>query len=125
MLSVALITGVGGYYLGAQDGWYAFGGISLASFLFTYACFHRSCTEYIVTEARVEVIAGFLRKSSFEVRVCDIRAINVRQSGLKGLLGIGTVEFASAGSDSIEVSFPNVRRPHRIKALVRQLQDNA
>ncbi|CAN5196335.1 hypothetical protein BH23VER1_BH23VER1_09590 [soil metagenome] len=59
------------------------------------------------------------------MRICDIRAINVRQRGLLGLLGVGTVEFASAGSDAIEVAFSNVRRPHRIKALVRQLQDNA
>jgi hypothetical protein len=38
------------------------------------------------------------------------------------MLGIGTVEFSSSGTDGVEVRFKNVRKPHRVKEIVRQLQ---
>ncbi|MEM8955687.1 MAG: hypothetical protein AAGD22_16150, partial [Verrucomicrobiota bacterium] len=66
-----------------------------------------------------------ISKSSEEVRVCDIRAINVRKAGVKGLLGVGSVEFASAGSDGSDVVFEDVMGAHRLKENVRRLQDKA
>ncbi len=82
----------------------------------------RSCSDYLVTEDRVEVIWGILGRSSNEVRICDIRSIDVRESGLKGLLGIGTLDVSSAANAGIEVSFQDIRRAHEVKQLIRQLQ---
>ena len=71
---------------------------------------------------RQELIWGIIAKSSNEVLIEDIRIINVRQKGLSGLLGIGTIEFSCAG-DSIDVMFSDVWKAQRIKTLVRELQD--
>lgn len=82
----------------------------------------RFSTDYIVTEERVEKVWGILGRSSKEVRICDIRSIDVYEKGLLGLLGIGSVDISSAGNAGIEVSFKNMRGAHDVKHLVRKLQ---
>lgn len=82
----------------------------------------RATRVYLVTEERVEVVWGILGRSSKEVRVCDIRSIDVYEKGLKGLLGLGTVDFSSAANSGIEVQFRDIRGAHEVKELVRQLQ---
>lgn len=82
----------------------------------------RSSHDYIVTEERVEYVWGILGRSSKEVRVCDIRSIDVSERGLKGWLGLGTLDVCSAGTAGVEVSFRDIRRAHHVKQLVRQLQ---
>jgi membrane protein YdbS with pleckstrin-like domain len=82
----------------------------------------RSCRDYLVTEDRVEVLWGILGRSSNEVRICDIRSLDVRENGIKGLLGIGTLDASSAANAGIEVSFLDIRKPHEVKELIRRLQ---
>ncbi|MEN3942036.1 PH domain-containing protein [Prosthecobacter sp. SYSU 5D2] len=82
----------------------------------------RATRVYVVTEERVEVVWGILGRSSKEVRICDIRSIDVYESGLKGLLGLGTVDFSSAANSGIEVQFRDIRGAHAVKELVRKLQ---
>lgn len=82
----------------------------------------RSSQDYIVTDERVEHVWGILGRSSKEVRVCDIRSIDVHESGLKGVLGLGTLEVSSAGTAGVEVRFRDMRRAHDVKQLIRQLQ---
>ncbi len=108
--------------------WAAFGlvllaGLTFALFTYVYISIQRAIRHYSISRKRVEIIYGLFVKSSHEVRIGDIRTINVRARGLKGLLGVGNVEFASAGSGSVEVEFRGVRKPHRIKELVRAIQD--
>lgn len=85
----------------------------------------RASREYVVTEERVEVVWGILGRSSKEVRICDIRSIDVYEKGFKGLLGLGTVDFSSAANAGIEVQFSDIRSAHEVKELVRQLQREA
>ena len=82
----------------------------------------RSCRDYLVTEDRVEVLWGILGRNSNEVRICDIRSLDVRENGIKGILGIGTLEASSAANAGIEVSFLDIRNPHEVKELIRRLQ---
>ena len=81
---------------------------------FTHDCF--------VTDERIEVVWGVVGRSSREVRICDIRSIDVHESGIKGILGLGTVDFSSAANAGVEVQFRDIRRAHDLKQLVRQLQ---
>lgn len=119
----ALLLTAGGWYAGRWDGallaggWIA-GGIVLAATLLT-----RSSHEYRVTNRRVEARTGLLSKSSREIRIGDIRSINVTKSGLSGFLSIGTVVFSSAGGTGEDVIFRRIWRAHGVKDLVRQLQD--
>ena len=122
-LVFGLIAVAVGWWLSAESVWYGFAGISVFSAIFIYAVFERTCHDYVVSEKRVEHISGLFYKSSKEARITDIRAINVTKQGILGLFGVGTVEFATSGSDGEEVAFTNVWRPHKIKSLVRRLQD--
>jgi membrane protein YdbS with pleckstrin-like domain len=78
--------------------------------------------DYIVTHERVELIWGIIGRSSKEARICDIRSIDVYESGLKGLLGLGTIDFSTAANAGIEVQFKDMRQAHEVKDLVRKLQ---
>ncbi len=97
-------------------------GIACSSFTFCCVIIARQHRDYLVTNERVEVEWGLIGRSSKEVRIQDIRSIDVVEGGVLGFLGIGTVDFSSSGTDGVEVQFKHVRRPHRVKELVRQLQ---
>lgn len=95
---------------------------SIAGLIVLFIGLDRTTTTYLVTTRRVEMEYGIIGRSSKEVRICDIRAIDVVQRGLGAVIGIGTVKFDSSASEGPEVCFRHVRRPHDIKQLVRQLQ---
>ena len=121
----ALLLMAGGWYAGRWEdggfllavGWLS-GGLWLALTLF-----RRSAIHYRITTRRVEVERGFFSKSSQEIRIPDIRAINVRKSGFTGLLGVGDLIFSSSGSADEDVIFHRTAGAHRLKTRVRRLQD--
>jgi len=80
-------------------------------------------TQYFITSVRVEVHTGLLARSTRELRIADIRAINVERRGLAGLLGIGTVTFSSTAGPQDDVVFRQVWRAAALKHLVRRVQD--
>lgn len=82
----------------------------------------RYSTDYLVTEERVELMWGVIGRSSKEVRIRDIRSIDVRENVLTGLLGLGSVDFSSSANSGVEVVFSYVRGAHRVKEIVRELQ---
>ena len=118
-----LLAAVGSIQFGGLK-WLALG-TAFSSLTFCCVIIARQHRDYLVTDERVEVEWGLIGRSSKEVRVQDIRSIDVIEGGVLGFLGIGTVDFSSAGTDGVEVQFKNVRRPHRIKELVRQMQKRA
>jgi membrane protein YdbS with pleckstrin-like domain len=89
------------------------------------AILHRMRTQYTITGTRVEVTSGLLARSSRELRIADIRAINVTRTGLSGVLGIGSITFSSAAGQQDDVVFRRVLGASRLKEIVRGLQDGA
>ena len=71
------------------------------------------------------MVWGVIGRNSKEVRICDIRSIDVYEPGLKGLLGLGTLDFSSAANSGIEVQFKDVRHAHHVKQQVRRLQKSS
>jgi len=96
------------------------GGLALVTLFFTAIA--RFSHDYVVTDERVEVVWGIFGRSSKEVRICDIRSIDVHESGLSGLIGVGSVDFSSSANAGVEVQFKDIRKAHRVKELVRTLQ---
>ena len=88
-----------------------------------YIGFKRARQLYIVTNRKVEVQTGLVVKDSNEIRVKDIRSINVTKHGLAGFIGIGSVEFSSAATDRAEVIFLNIAGANRVRDLVTNLQE--
>jgi hypothetical protein len=86
----------------------------------------RSSHDYIVTDERVEYVWGIMGRSSKEVRICDIRSLDVWEKGFKGIvLRLGTLDVSSAGNAGVEVSFRDIRQAHKVKELIRHLQRGA
>jgi hypothetical protein len=122
-LILAIIGIAFGLWMGPIDIWYFIGGFAISTTTIIGLLIARGTRLYIVTPRRVECIWGLIAKSSNEVLIEDIRIINIRQKGLAGLLGIGTIEFSCAG-DSIDVMFTDIWKTQRVKTLVRGLQDS-
>ena len=78
--------------------------------------------KYTVTNRRVSVEYGIISKQSNELRIQDIRSINLTTKGLSGLLGIGRLEFSSAASEDADVVFWNTPSAEKIRDMVRSLQ---
>jgi uncharacterized membrane protein YdbT with pleckstrin-like domain len=77
---------------------------------------------YAVTNKRVSVEFGIINRTSNEIRINDIRSINLRKTGFTGLLGIGRVEFSSAATEDADVIFWNTPEAEKVRDLVRSLQ---
>lgn len=122
-LALILACAVGAFYGREHSAWWLFSGLVAALFGVSWILLERSMRLYLITPRRVELVCGLIAKNSQEVRIEDIRAINVRTPGLRGLFGVGSVEFASAGGGPVDVAFTDVYAAHRIKGLVRRLQD--
>ena len=97
------------------------GAIGILILLYIYIS--RARQRYIVTNRKVEIQTGLVVKSSNEIRVKDIRSINVTKHGFAGFIGIGSVEFSSAATDRAEVIFVNIAHADRVRDLVTNLQE--
>jgi hypothetical protein len=83
----------------------------------------RKRRRFVVTNKRIKAEWGLLTKSSSEVRIRDIRAMNIRRTGLAGFFGIGTLEFSSAAGGGVEVAFPAIQNAQGVKEIVTRQQD--
>ena len=120
---LALIGGItGGVWLYRLDPNLTLAGLALAVAGLVRLSFVRFTHDYHIRPRRIEVTTGFIARSSREVRIEDIRSINVTCRGILGMFGIGTVDFLTSG-DTPEVSFERVWAARKIKTLVRKLQD--
>ncbi len=79
---------------------------------------------YYITRTRAEVVRGIIARSSNEVRIADVRRIDVDKKGLLGLLNVGDVKLSSAGTGGFDIIFANVRGGHRVKKILRRIQKN-
>ena len=97
------------------------GAIGILILLYIYIS--RARQRYVVTNRKVEIQTGLVVKSSNEIRVKDIRSINVTKHGFAGFIGIGSVEFSSAATDRAEVIFVNIAHADSVRDLVTDLQE--
>lgn len=78
--------------------------------------------KFVIDSDHIESRHGIVARHIQSVRIKDLRNINVRQSIIQRLLGIGDVEFSSAGSGGVEVTFFGVDRPVEVRNLAQRLQ---
>lgn len=96
--------------------------VSVSIIALVYLSVMRYEKEYFITQKRVELVTGLFARSSKEVLIADLKAVNITCKGLTGMIGIGQVDFFTTG-DLPEVSFPRAWAAKEIKSLVRKLQD--
>ena len=89
-----------------------------------FVCYRRYAHLYSIQNGRVEHHKGILARNVKSIRVKDIRNINLRQGVVGRLLGIGTLEFSSAGGAGIEVTWWGVLNPDEIKNEIEYMHDS-
>lgn len=84
--------------------------------------YRRYVWRFQVSEGAIESYYGIISRNVRSIRIRDLRNINVRQSILQRLLGIGDVEFSSAGGAGIEVTFFGVAEPMALKTRIQAIE---
>jgi membrane protein YdbS with pleckstrin-like domain len=104
MLLVALAVLVGSYWLPDSD-WQHYALLAsgvigvLGLLLLLKAWIHRSATEIVVTDRRVILNRGLLRRHTMEMNMAKIEMVDVKQSLWGRIWGYGTVEIHGTGAD--------------------------
>ena len=77
-------------------------------------------TTYVVTNYRVVVRRGLLSKNVTEIRIADIRAVNLNKRLLQRLLGIGDIQIGSAATAGAEVVVEDIAKPEKFIETVNR-----
>lgn len=97
--------------------------IALVGTIFLWA--ERSRTKYVITTHRLHVHNGFLAKEVQETRLDRIQNVTVSQSVPQRLLGVGTVDYDTAGDDGSRFQMAGVPKPDQLVRLVDRAQRSA
>jgi hypothetical protein len=79
--------------------------------------------KYTVTTTRISERTGLISNHTNEIRVADIRGLNVRQTAWQRILGLGTLEIGSAASGGEEIHFRGIKSPSRIRNVIIEAQN--
>jgi uncharacterized membrane protein YdbT with pleckstrin-like domain len=75
-------------------------------------------TTYTITSRRLTIQRGLLSRDVRETRLEKVQNVNCQQTVLERILGVGTVDFDTAGGAEFDFSFHGVERPRRIVRTV-------
>ena len=96
--------------------------VTIAGLAATYVIgwIKRVTTRYRVTDRRIQVRTGLLSRSDSSANLGRIQNVNIHQSVFQRLLGIGNVDWDTAGSDvgDADFTFYGVDDPSRLVNLV-------
>jgi membrane protein YdbS with pleckstrin-like domain len=94
-------------------------------YLVIVVIYRRYSWAYTISGETIESREGLIGRKVKSIRVQDLRNINVNQSLWQRLMGVGDVEFSSAGGSGIEVTFRGVSDPLQVKSLAQRMQGNS
>jgi uncharacterized membrane protein YdbT with pleckstrin-like domain len=97
-------------------GAFAFGAALVLVYLFAT----KIQATYRITDNHCVAETGFVARNICEVEIDHIRNINVRQTVLQRLFGIGNVEISSAGTEKVEVVFESVKDPVSVSREIKR-----
>lgn len=90
----------------------------LAALYLVYRKIEKIAASIEVTNKRVIERKGFFSRFVSEVRHVDIRNVQVRQSFVDRLLGIGHIGVSTSGDDGFEIQLSDVPHPERIRRVL-------
>jgi uncharacterized membrane protein YdbT with pleckstrin-like domain len=80
--------------------------------------FRRVSTKYLITSQRLRISRGIVRRHVQETRLERVQNVNYQQGVLDRVLGVGTVDFDTAGTDDAEFRFDWVNGPEKVVRAV-------
>ena len=75
-------------------------------------------TTLTVTEKRVILRKGLLSKYVNEIMISDVRNIQVSQSFLQRLFGVGTIGISTAAQSGIEIEVLGIPDPDQVREII-------
>ena len=96
--------------------------VAVFVYLITVVVYRRYSWAYKIDSVTIESREGLIARNVKSIRIQDLRNINVNQSLIQRIMGVGDVEFSSAGGSGIEVVFRGVDKPLEVKAMAQRLQ---
>ncbi len=96
--------------------------VAVFVYLIAVVIYRRYSWAYTIDGESIESREGLIARKVKSIRVQDLRNINVNQSLLQRIMGVGDVEFSSAGGSGIEVTFRGVDDPLKVKSLAQRMQ---
>src|SRR5215208_4222279 len=75
-------------------------------------------TKYLITTQRLRISRGLVRKAVQETRLERVQNVNYQQGVLDRMLGVGSVDFDTAGTDDSEFRFEWVNHPEEVVRAV-------
>jgi uncharacterized membrane protein YdbT with pleckstrin-like domain len=80
----------------------------------------RATTRYRVTDRRIQIRTGLLARNESSANLNRVQNVNVTQSAFQRMLGIGNVDWDTAGSDlgDADFTFYGVEDPSRLVHVV-------
>lgn len=84
----------------------------------------RASTKYLITNQRLRISRGIVRRNVQETRLERVQNVNYEQGVLDRMLGVGSVDFDTAGTDDSEFRFEWVNEPERVvRAVDRAIEE--
>jgi uncharacterized membrane protein YdbT with pleckstrin-like domain len=80
--------------------------------------FRRVSTTYFISNQRLRISRGIVRRSVQETRLDRVQNVNFNQSALDRVLQVGSVDFDTAGTDDSEFRFDFVNQPEKVVTAV-------
>jgi uncharacterized membrane protein YdbT with pleckstrin-like domain len=125
----ALVPGVAGQILNSNgdlsDGWAVLCWIVtlvLLVLVVLVGWLRRIGTVYVVTDRRIHIRQGILGRREHSTSHERIQNVNTDQGLLERMLGIGDVDFDTAGTDDYDFTFFGVRDPSALVRLVAGIE---
>jgi uncharacterized membrane protein YdbT with pleckstrin-like domain len=95
-------------------------GAVVAALTLLIGWFRRVSTVYLITNQRLRISRGVVRRRVQETRLDRVQNVNFDQSVVDRMLHVGSVDFATAGTDEAEFRFDWVNNP---EGVVRAVND--
>lgn len=103
--------------LAANNGWLALGLLVLGAIPFVVTFITYTSSEYAVTDKRVIIKVGFIKRRTLETMLGKVEGIGVEQGIVGRLLGFGTITVTGTGGT--KEPFPNIARPLEFRRQVQ------
>ena len=92
----------------------------MAALTLVIGWFRRVSTVYLISNQRLRISRGVVRRRVQETRLDRVQNVNFDQSVVDRMLRVGTVDFDTAGTDDSEFRFDWVNNPEEV---VRSVND--
>ena len=97
--------------------------VSLLPLLVAYV--KRMSIEVVIKREEVSMDQGLVSKRSVEIGMKEIRSIQVKQTMLQRILGVGDLLVDSSGTDEYEIIVGGIERPKEVRDTIQTLQREA